>query len=948
MKNDPSIKPSMQGNNSDPSPTLDSPPDTHRVDPTTVLNKPSDQSSNPGEETQGTIEFASDRGSFDVDETIVREEPRAKGLEDHIETLVQDRGGKGKSGPSGGVVGDYQILGELGRGGMGVVYKARHRKLERIVALKMILNGKHSGDSALKRFVSEARAVAHLQHPGIVQIFDIGEHNGLPYFSLEFVEGRDLHKDLNGMPRDAKSSAEMVEQLALTMQYAHDNKILHRDLKPANVLLDSSGKPKITDFGLAKQVDTDSSLATNDGTILGSPSYMPPEQARGDISSMSPRSDLYSLGAILYQMLTARPPFITDRPLDTILQVMNNEPVPPRQLQPGIPVDLETICMKALQKDQSVRYSSCKELAEDLRRFIDGKPILARPISRMERVVRWCKRNPTVAIPSVAAGFFFVATTFISTWAWQESAANAVIIADERDNVKEERDNAKKEKEEAYRQRVLADEAKLQAEKNQKLAESQAMLAVKNMQMIVTDIDERLAQQPGMNDTRIALLEFLDVRWNELDLSLAGGIQGQAIPTQMAVRDKLASAFVNLGKLDKANAQFEKLYEQAQQRVLAKDRNDASRFNLALVCAKWAPVRGLVTKDPKVEQALMTEARELYRDIQKSPRPEPKSPNQGVIANSFQGLLLQAANAALSKGNVNLAESEYQELVSAAKDSLKAIQDNGPWLEEVKEETKQLLVRAANQNLQIGQSGVARAIAWQGRIDEAIPLFETSVQKNREMVVALPPTASPAERTDVNVQLAKHLANLGRYCLRFGKFGQAAKAYAEARDRLKEAYETDINVVSIKRDYGSTLFYTGIALEGAGFANDALVHYERARVLRSELVAASPDNSNKVDLMLTEARLGNVEATKILIDDLSKNSAKNPDLWLDIARSLSQLFFRSKEESRIAFRDSAIQALERCVSDGMMHPFPIDKEPDLIPIREEEQFKAIVRQLAKT
>jgi len=242
-----------------------------------------------------------------------------------------------------GLLQAHQIVSELGRGGMGVVYKARHRKLNRLVALKMILSGRHTSNDSLERFIPEARAVAKLQHPGIVQIFDIGEHDGLPYFSLEFVEGKDLQKDLNGLPRTPRRSAEMVEQLAVAMQYAHDHKILHRDLKPANILLDKDGRPKISDFGLVKVVDDEGSGATSDGTIMGSPSYMPPEQARGQQKAITARSDVYSLGAILYQMLTARPPFVSERPLDTVMQVINNDPVMPRNLQPDVPVDLETI-----------------------------------------------------------------------------------------------------------------------------------------------------------------------------------------------------------------------------------------------------------------------------------------------------------------------------------------------------------------------------------------------------------------------------------------------------------------------------------------------------------------------------------------------------------------------------------------------------------------------------
>ena len=892
-----------------------------------------------GQETQPTFEWSGENKSFDVDETILREGVNRKGLEDHIETLIQNPKGKGKSGPFEGVVGDYQILGELGRGGMGVVYKARHRKLERIVALKMILNGKHSGDSALKRFVSEARAVAHLQHPGIVQIFDIGEHNGLPYFSLEFVEGRDLHKDLNGTPRDAKSSAEMVEQLAITMQYAHDNKILHRDLKPANILLDAGGKPKITDFGLAKQVDTEGSLATNDGTILGSPSYMPPEQARGDISSMTPRSDLYSLGAILYQMLTARPPFITDRPLETIMQVMNNEPVQPRELQPGIPIDLETICMKALQKDQTVRYGSCKELAEDLRRFIDGKPILARPVGRIERVVRWCKRNPKVAIPSVAAGFFFIATTFISTWAWRESSANAVIIADERDNVKEERDKAQKERDEADRQRVLANEATLQAEKNQKIAETQANLALQNIQLVLTEVDTRLAKQPGTADIRIGILQLMEKKWDELDKALTGGIEGQSIPTLMRVRFQIADAWVSLDRLKEADAQFTTIYEQAKERIVVKNRSDASRFNLALVCNQWSPIKQRLTGNPEESKKLYDESAALLREILRDPRPEPNSPQLYSIVSSLRETLMSMASASSKLGKLAKALSAYEEAESISKKIDEEIASNATWFTALATERQSQVRMSFSQYVDLARTGKANTLIAVGKSAEAIEIYEDLLKKRR-LAVEQKPT-EPSEKDLLAVQLQ----NYGKLMLKVNRLDDAARLLGEANDLSETLFNLDPKNARYKRTFGHSQFYLGTVRDAQGMTSDAVALFERSRVLRAEMVANSPDQSNKVNLMLAESRLGNIDATQSLVDELAKSNKKDPDLRLDIARSLAQLTRRADGDLRNKLREASLAALDRCVEDGLSDPFPIANEPDLVPLRGDERFKSTIAKL---
>jgi WD40 repeat protein len=293
-------------------------------------------------------------------------------------------------------VAGYEILGELGRGGMGVVYKALHVKLHRLVALKMILAGSHAHADDLARFSTEAEAVARLRHPNIVQIYDIGEQAGLPYFSLEFVEGGSLEARLDGTPWQAPRAAQLVELLARAMHAAHQRGIVHRDLKPANVLLTSDGTPKITDFGLAKRLDQDAGQ-TRTGTIMGTPSYMAPEQAGGAKAGIGPVADVYALGAVLYELLTGRPPFKAATPLDTILQVLGGEPVPPSQLNARVPRDLETVCLKCLQKEPAKRYVTSEGLADDLRRFQNGEPILARPVGRLEKFGRWCRRNPVVA-----------------------------------------------------------------------------------------------------------------------------------------------------------------------------------------------------------------------------------------------------------------------------------------------------------------------------------------------------------------------------------------------------------------------------------------------------------------------------------------------------------------------------------------------------------------------
>jgi WD40 repeat protein len=297
----------------------------------------------------------------------------------------------------------YEVLGELGRGGMGVVYQARQAGLNRLVALKMILAGAQAGPDDVARFKAEAEAVARLQHPGIVQIHEVGDHAGLPFFSLEFVPGGSLAQRLRGTPLPARQAAALIARLAWAVHAAHQAGIVHRDLKPANVLLQEGPDvpvgectPKLTDFGLAKQLDSEHGR-TRSGALLGTPNYMAPEQAGGKVKAIGPATDVYALGAILYECLTGRPPFTAETPLDTVLQVLTDEPVPPGRLVPKLPRDLETICLKCLQKDPRQRYATAETLADDLCRFGKGEPIRARPISHGERALKWARRRPAAA-----------------------------------------------------------------------------------------------------------------------------------------------------------------------------------------------------------------------------------------------------------------------------------------------------------------------------------------------------------------------------------------------------------------------------------------------------------------------------------------------------------------------------------------------------------------------
>lgn len=451
----------------------------------------------------------------------------------------------------------YEILGVLGRGGMGVVYKARQVKLNRLVALKMILAGGHAGDYERQRFRTEAEAVAALQHPNIVQIYEVGERDGLPFFSLEFCDGGSLQQKLGGQPIPPKLAAEIAEQLSRAMNYAHDRGIVHRDLKPANILFageepskdkaspskdsrastkdakaptkdarsaadiakgasqskwpqsgaSSKGAstltspsirtprvtPKITDFGLAKRLDDDSGM-TGSGTILGTPSYMAPEQAEGKRKLVGPPADIHALGAILYEMLCGRPPFLGADVMDTMNQVRTMDPVPPTRIQPRTPRDLETICLKCLQKEIHKRYQTAGELADDLARFMNGEPIAARPVRIWEKAWKWTKRRPAQAS---LIGMIVLALLGSAIGGWgfakyqkeQKDLADGLAL------------KAKAEEGKANEEKVKAEQARDQADRNFRAAQDA-------VQSLLTRIGaERLSYVPQAEKLRKELLE---------------------------------------------------------------------------------------------------------------------------------------------------------------------------------------------------------------------------------------------------------------------------------------------------------------------------------------------------------------------------------------------------------------------------------------------------------
>ena len=459
----------------------------------------------------------------------------------------------------GKLFGDYELLEEIARGGMGVVYKARQQSLNRIVALKMILSGELASDQEVSRFQMEAESAAALKHPHIVNIHDVGVEAGHHFFSMDYIEGRNLEELILENPLAAQQAASYLLEIAQAIEYAHQQGILHRDLKPSNILVDQTGATHITDFGLAKQIQKDGQL-TGSGQLLGTPAYMSPEQAAGEREHFGPAMDVYSLGAILYALITGGPPFRAESTLELIIQVLKLEPIAPRLMNPKIPRDLETICLKCLAKDPRRRYSSAAKLAADLDRWLNNRPIQARPVSFLERTWRWCRRRPAIACLSLAVAIAIIAGSYTS-WRYaiqaQHEASSAKVAQQHATRGFEKAQESEKQERQARQHAETAEDRAIvgeqQARDAQQRAEENAKQAERNLYIAnmlsayqhwqegrpqdALKLLEKTVPQPGQRDRR-------GFEWHYLQRQ----IQSQFFELQGHSNSVLAVAFSPDGK----------------------------------------------------------------------------------------------------------------------------------------------------------------------------------------------------------------------------------------------------------------------------------------------------------------------------------------------------------------------------------------------------------------
>jgi serine/threonine-protein kinase len=743
-------------------------------------------------------------------------------------------------------IGHYDLLEVLGHGGMGVIYRARDRKLNRIVALKMLRVGASASEGELLRFRAEAEAVADLDHPHIVPIFDVGEHKGQPFFSMRLMEGGSLASRINDFalgwpglrcseapvrststpathkptPAQIKSQQSKIVNLlvivARAVHFAHEHGILHRDLKPANIMLDGEDRPYVSDFGLAKRVEGSERTVHEDsltvtGAVVGTPSYMAPEQALGQKGVVTTAADVYSLGAILYELLTGQPPFQESTPLATLRQITEQEPVSPRAVSPSVDRDLETICLKCLDKDPARRYPSAAALAEDLQRFQGGEPIQARPLGRFERLTRWCRRQPVLAGLAAALVLSLVVGLGLVTWQWQRAEEYGQNAEAKRQLAEQFAEEAQHQEKEAKRHETQAIANAAEANRQKDLAEEGFLQAHRAVNDFVVRFSERVAQVPGLQSLRKELLDaalgyfqsFIKQRGHDPKL-----------------QDELAQTYVSVGRITgligskvearkafvEARTIFEKLHHDTPTDLKIHARLASTCNSLGIKQHETGQTQDALTS--------LNEARSLYLECLQA-RPDDRQ---------FQ------ADLAGAWGNIGILYSEMGELTKAV-----AAYEEARTLQEK-------LVKRYPENLSF-QLALAATFSNLGLVEGQQNKQETTSLQSSQDALALRKRLAAKEPRNTSYQsaLADSYHNLGFAQERLGKMEDAWSSWHEAFAIRKKLVDESPNVTAYKSALASS--FTQLGIEQAKKKNDqeALKNYQEARKILQVLVANNPE-----------------------------------------------------------------------------------------------------------
>jgi len=833
-------------------------------------------------------------------------------------------------------VAGYEILGVLGRGAMGVVYKARQRGLKRIVALKMIRPGGHHGPADVARFRSEAVAVADLQHPHIVQIYEVGEDHGHPYFSLEYVEGDSLAKMISGTPRPPRESARLVRALADGMEYAHKRGIIHRDLKPANVLLTASGEPKVSDFGLVKRLEDDAGQ-TQSGSILGTPSYMAPEQADGKIRDIGPHSDIYALGGILYELMTGRPPFRAASILDTLEQVRTSDPIPPSQFLPDVPRDLETICLKCLQKDPAKRYATAAALGEDLSRFLAAEPILARPVSRAEWLWRWCRRNPRVA----ALGG--IVALLILAWAASSTVLYRLARANERTalaNASRASQNASLAQHNALEAQSHAEDALVNAETarrnaelarvNEARARSQERAAKEIAQDAIAQmvhLGERLmGRMRAKHDPARAEAEWLRLRDDLLTMlqketiPLAERIERQQVsPFAFAtLHQRLGDLLRRLGQAAAARREYEQGFERLDRVARDQPANDMARANLGVMLVRLGEVALEHEGDAARARDEFGRAWTIQEEIAQHPRSGnySKSDNLRILS----GIAIKQGTAELGLGRPALALDRFQ----------KALELRHAWTEAEPENV------SAESYTSEAEVWLGVAYSHLGEWKNARSHFDEAIQ-----ICAVLADEHPADFSFTG-DLASVYGEQGAALARIGADDQAEKAINQSIKYAREVLDHNPDDVAQRLVTAAASERLAAIAQKRGKSADAAAHWRAALEVRAELAQFEPNNvPAQAALALALAHSGRCGEVVAKAQGILERNSDRPAVLVPLAQCFAVCAAASATD-RLRLSELALNALLAAIRNGYRDPIAIRTEPDFSRLLAESRFQGMV------
>jgi serine/threonine-protein kinase len=899
---------------------------------------------------QATVDFAS------------APPPRAGHQGRTIDLSVFDSEGSAGAGNWPTVAG-YQIIGELGRGAMGVVYKARQRGLHRLVALKMILAGGHAGEQQLARFGIEAEAVARLQHPNIVQIYEVGQQDGLPYFSLEFVDGGPLDKKITGKPQPPREAAQMVETLARAMHFAHKQGIIHRDLKPANILVTKDGVPKITDFGLAKRLEEVDSSQTKSGTIMGTPSYMSPEQARGEIRTVGPLSDLYTLGVILYEFLTGRPPFQGASVMDTVTKVTRDEPVAPSRLQPNTPPDLETICLKCLQKESTKRYTDCFELAEDLRRFQAGEPILARPVGQMERLWRWCRRNPKLAAAAATIMVLLLVVSVGSTWAAF--------------TIRAEKELAEKNEQKALTNERIAQENEQKAKDSEKIAQDQADLAVTTLGLLINKVQTQLNKQPGVRELRRDLLETAMSGLKKV----TGGNAGQMHRNTGDAYLQMGRIAQEFGNSAEAYEYWQQYYDMTQPALKDNPNNERLKLEMAWACRYLGEIsaeKGDKTKALGYYERALELRKELAAvPVEERLRRNEKLPEQDRITPRLSELQLSEEYQRIAVVHYYAGDS-----AQAEEPALQSLKIREKLAKDIARDQVGLFMTA---DPAMGPTAFGVAACLPGRLGQLneMRLYLTlnyhllgevyfklrNLELSRLYYQKCEDIREAKLRTDENdverlKQLGKPRPPDYRLMADVASFHQmyGAKLLAlgaplpevlghvdRSLDLSRRVLELD-KAVEGRQNLARALYSRGVLATRAGDPAIAAKCFGECLDIRQELADKDASSFKKqVDLLEILARSGKHERAAALAEKLRVGHEKDADFLVNAARSYAQCSSAAKNDSALErkYQELALAAVQTALAQGYKETVTLETDPDLVPIRDNPDFKKLLENATK-